>query len=112
MFQLYKNIKELRIKRHYTQQQLAELVGYNDKGTISKIEKGQIDLSQSQIVKFAEALHTTPVDLMGWSTEEYSLSMSEQEIITLYREAPEAIKQSVKILLTSCEKKAEKSNAI
>lgn len=34
---------------------------------IAKIEKGQVDLPQSKIIAFADALETTPGLLMGWS---------------------------------------------
>ena len=52
-----------------TQSELAERVGYADKGMISRVENGKIDLPQSQVEKFAQALHTTPSHLMGWEDE-------------------------------------------
>ena len=53
-----------------SQSRLAELVGYADKGMISRIENGKVDLPQSQIEKFATALKTTPACLMGWTVDE------------------------------------------
>lgn len=52
-----------------TQGDLAAKTGYADKTMISKIEKGVIDLPQSKIYLFAQALNTTPRALMGWTSE-------------------------------------------
>ena len=54
--------KELRL----TQEELASRLGYKSKSTINKIELGVNDIPQSKVVKFAEALETTPAALMGW----------------------------------------------
>lgn len=70
MMQLYKNIKERRQALKMSQQDLADLVGYKDRTSIAKIEAGEVDLSQSKIIAFANALHVRPVDLYGWSDEE------------------------------------------
>jgi transcriptional regulator with XRE-family HTH domain len=66
MLDLYRNIKELRIANNMNQDELAKKVGYADKGMISRIENGKVDLSQSQIIKIAEALRVTPGQLMGY----------------------------------------------
>lgn len=59
-------IKDLRIKRHLTADQLAELVGVN-RATIYRYESGDIENMSVDVLKpLAEALHTTPVALMGW----------------------------------------------
>ncbi len=65
MLQLYKNIKSRRVELQMTQSDLAVKLGYADKSMIAKIEKGAVDLPQSKIIAFAEALHTSPGDLMG-----------------------------------------------
>ena len=66
MLQLYKNIKHRRKELGMTQTDLAKKLGYTDKSMISKIENGSIDLPQSKIISFAEALNISPSDLMGW----------------------------------------------
>lgn len=58
-------IKELRIKQGLSQGQLATMVGYKDRSSIAKVEAGKVDLSQSKIAAFAEALNVTPADLIG-----------------------------------------------
>lgn len=69
MLELYKNIKKLRIELGLSQDALAKLTGYTDRSSIAKIEKGEVDLQQSKIVLFAQALNTTPKELMGWNSE-------------------------------------------
>lgn len=66
---LYKNIKARRQALGLSQAELADKVGYSDKSMISHIESGKIDLPQSKIVEFADALKTTPGELLGWDIE-------------------------------------------
>ena len=49
-----------------TQEELARKAGYTDRSMIAKIEKGQVDLSQSKIKQFADIFGVTPGHLMGW----------------------------------------------
>ena len=67
MLELYTNIKKRRKALGLTQTDLALKLGYADKSMIAKIESGNIDLAQSKIVAFANALETTPACLMGWN---------------------------------------------
>ncbi len=65
MLQLYKNIKMLREEKGMSQDELAKLCGYTSRSSIAKIEKGEVDLQNSKILLFANALGTTPGKLMG-----------------------------------------------
>lgn len=65
MLPLYKNIKKLREEKNLSQDELAKLCGYTSRSSIAKIEKGEVDLQQSKIIAFANALGTTPGKLMG-----------------------------------------------
>ena len=65
MLQLYKNIKMLREEKGLSQDELAKLCGYTSRSSIAKIEKGEVDLQNSKILLFANALGTTPGKLMG-----------------------------------------------
>lgn len=66
MLNLYKNIRERRIELKMSQDTLAELTGYRDRSSIAKIEKGEVDISESKIREFAKALKVSPGELMGW----------------------------------------------
>jgi len=81
MVELYENIKKRRIELGMTQTELANKVGYSDKGMISKVENGKVDIPQSLILKFAKALETTPAYLMGWASADYVLSDEENLLI-------------------------------
>lgn len=70
MLKLYENIRNRRLELTLTQDELARRLGYSGKSMIAKIEKGLVDLPQSKIEAFADALHTTPCVLMGWDTED------------------------------------------
>ena len=61
------NILYMRKQLGLTQEELAKRVGYKSKSSINKIELGLNDIPRSKVVKFAEALGTTPARLMGYS---------------------------------------------
>jgi transcriptional regulator with XRE-family HTH domain len=64
MLKLYSNIRYYRKLRGMTQEQLALKIGYSNRSTVARIEKGDFDLSQSKIIAIAEALNVTPGELM------------------------------------------------
>ena len=59
-------VRLLRLRREMTQEMLAERIGVNGKSVISRIEKGQTELTASKITAIAAALDTSPQYLMGW----------------------------------------------
>lgn len=65
MEKLYENIRKLRIEKGISQDELAQLAGYKDRSSITKIESGKVDLAQSKILLFAKIFGTTPSELMG-----------------------------------------------
>lgn len=66
---MYEKIKKLRLRKGLSQDELAEKVGYTHRSSIGKVESGLVDLSQSKIQAFADALGTTTSYLMGWEEE-------------------------------------------
>ena len=62
-------IREARLKKGYTQTELAELLGYKSRSSINKIELEGRDIPRSSVIKFAKALDVTPAYLMGWEDE-------------------------------------------
>ena len=86
--ELYDNIKRYRLALKMTQQELADFTGYGDRSSIAKIEKGQVDLSQSKLELFAKVLHVTPGDLMGDVARDIDpdpLTKEETQLIDKYR---------------------------
>ena len=87
MLDLYKNIKICRLSRGWSQTELAKKAGYSDKSMISKIENGAVDLSQSQIAKFAEVFGLTPAELFGDTPTPaagLTLSKDQEELLCKY----------------------------
>lgn len=67
-------IKERRVAMGLSQRDLAAALDYSNHSTIARIEAGKVDLPQTKISLFAEALHTTPAYLMGWEKEPEDLA--------------------------------------
>ena len=83
-----KRIEFRRKQLDLTQDELAHKLGYKHKTSISKIEKGINEVSQSMIPEIAKALDTTIGYIMGWEQQDstsYHLTAAEKEIINLYR---------------------------
>jgi len=62
----HENIKLLRLQRGISQASLAPMVGYTDRSSIAKIEAGLVDLQESKLRLFAQALGVTVPQLMGY----------------------------------------------
>lgn len=75
MLDLYINIRNRRKELGMSQEELAKKVGYTSRSTIARIEKGEIDISRAKIFAFAEALKTSPSELMGLSGFEEEVSV-------------------------------------
>ena len=61
-------IRELRIGKGMSQEELAKAVGYtseHSRSTINKVEKGKNDITQSRLKKYAKALDTSVAYLLG-----------------------------------------------
>lgn len=117
MLDTYKNIKLLRKKNKWTQEELATRMGYTDRSSIAKIESGKVDLSRSKIFEFAKVFGVSPSDLMGDDgiedndayeqllniySRNIAMQASDQELLDLfhnmYPEAQESVVQLIKSL--------------
>lgn len=59
-------IKSKRIELGWTQEELAERMGYKSKSTINKIELNINDIPLSKVQEFAKVLCVSPAYLMDW----------------------------------------------
>lgn len=95
MLKVYGKIKELRIARGWSQEQLAQKVGYADKSMISRIENGKIELTLPQLEEFAKVFGVPSKDLVGPVGEEeetdesYYLDDYSREMVRFLKENPE-----------------------
>ena len=71
MLELYENIKKYRKANHMSQEELAKLTGYTNRSSIAKIEKGLVDVPQSKLQLFSDALHVSKSELTGESDIKY-----------------------------------------
>lgn len=94
MLELYEKIKQKRIEKGWSQSDLARLTGYSDKSMIAKIEAGKVDLPQSKIRAFANALGCSEKDLV-WDSNSFNLSSFEKQLILAYRKSDEIDKRIV-----------------
>lgn len=91
-----KRIKEKREELRLSQRDLAEKMHYTNHSTIGKIERGQVDVSQTRIVQFAEVLGTSVAYLMGWEETKKSatvnssgMSKAKQQLLALAEDCSE-----------------------
>lgn len=112
--ELYKNIRNRRIELGLTQAELAKKIGYRSISTIAKIERGINDIPQSKIKAFADALNTTPGELMGEvepAPVPLSLTQQEETHIKKYRQldadGKEDIDDLIEVKLAKLQRKAE-----
>lgn len=59
-------VKELRLEKEMSQDELAKKCGYGSRSTINKIELGINDIPQSKIKAIAEALNVSVGTLLCW----------------------------------------------
>lgn len=100
MEDIYFRIKFLRIKNGFSQQKLAELVGYNDKTAIAHIEAGRIDIPQSKILAFAKALGTSVSYLLdGYEDPEEEIKAEALKLYYKYIAADKKTRKMIDMLL-------------
>ena len=97
-----RRIKELRTARGMTLEQVASIVGVG-KSTVRKWETGMIaNMKRDKIAALAQALGTTPAELMGWkesekksSPDKLALTEGEKMLLDLFNRVPEDKQQLV-----------------
>lgn len=98
---LYDRIRNLRIEKNLSQDELAKMMGYTSRSTINKIESGLIDISIKKLLGFAKVLNTTPGYLLDgeFPEKKTTYSSAEEELIKKYRQLPQAGKAAVDTML-------------
>ena len=61
---VYDRIRRLRIANVLTLEELARAVGYKGRSMMSQVELGKVDLPLTKVAAIAQALHTTPQELL------------------------------------------------
>lgn len=86
MLKLYENIKKYRKLKGMSQDELAKRTGYSNRSAISRIENGDIDLPQSKILLFAEALGVDVGELMGDTSYNESINATIEQMNSRQRD--------------------------
>lgn len=76
-------IKSRRLELEWSQRELARRMGYKDNTTLTKIERGLVDISQSRVVQFSEVLGVSIAYLMGWEDEEKNNDFIAEAVIKM-----------------------------
>lgn len=79
-----KRIKERRIALGMTQEELAKKMGYSTRQAISKVEKGDDNITSDRVKKFADALDVSVSYLMGWDEEQINAIEEERKDVVDY----------------------------
>lgn len=96
-------IKELRKSRHFSQEQLAEMLDISQ-NALSYIETGENFFSSDTLEKLINALEIEPQELMTFAHLQSSDKLL-NEIVEMLNKNPEKSKISIKLLKQSLAKK-------
>lgn len=99
------NVRRIREMRGYSQQELAWMVGFKTKGSISKVEKSVVDPPQSMVKKLAKALNVSPLEFFDDYKTDYSKSPMQEFVPYLEQASAEKLSIIRKILDMPEEKK-------
>lgn len=109
---LSRKIKELRLAKKMTLEQVADIVGVG-KSTVRKWETGMIaNMKRDKIALLAKALSTTPAYLMDWKEEKndanfIQVTEGEQKLLDLFRRVPEQHQEMVLQMINAALKTIE-----
>lgn len=105
-------IKLKRQELQWSQRELAARMNY-DHSTITRIEKGVIDIPQSRVVQFSKVLGVSIAYLMGWEEEQKNpttendsrISTAKKEMIQKVMQMSDEELQKLDLLLQIVESK-------
>lgn len=66
---IYERIKELRTKKGWSMEELAQKVGYYGRSAISKVENGERLINHEMLIKYAHVFEVSPLYLLCGNTE-------------------------------------------
>lgn len=72
-------IKKARISKGLTQSEFAKVIGYSDKAVICRIEKGLVELTQTKICQFADALGVDAAFLLVGDAEPVRIAFTDDK---------------------------------
>lgn len=101
-------IKARRLELGWSQRELARRMGYKDNTTLTKIERGLVDVSQARVMQFSKVLGVSIAYLMDWEEKqsaESELSIQKKELIQKVKLMSDEELQKLDLLLRIVESK-------
>lgn len=92
-------IKKLRKDKGWTQDKLAEKLGYTSRAMISKIEKGERGIQAAMLPAIADALDVPVSYLLTGQIDEDKITLKDVRFLKAYHNAPSHIQRAIKELL-------------
>jgi transcriptional regulator with XRE-family HTH domain len=98
-----KKLKQLRIEKGLTQQQLAERLGYVTNSYISDVERGHFIPSRDKLKRIARALGVPfkVLDDMLLESRLEALGIKEPELISLFKDIPSLPEKDKKAIINA-----------
>ena len=93
-------LKSLRLKNHLTQEQVAQLTGFDTK-YVSQMETGRYMGTIKTMLKFCEALNVTPNDILSDFIKETSINNDINKFSTNFSKLSNKDKKNVLALIDS-----------
>jgi transcriptional regulator with XRE-family HTH domain len=84
-------IKQARLEKGLTQEELAKKCGYANKGNVCRLEHAENNISARQVQRIAEQLGVSAAYLMGWTAEtkpietDAQMTDDEKTLLNFYR---------------------------
>lgn len=98
MEEMGKRIKFLRVRKGYSQEDLALKTGYTNKAAISKIEKGERGVRTELVPKFADVLGVSVAYLL-YGKEDEQVSLDDMDLLRAFWKAPPHIQKLIRQML-------------
>lgn len=95
-----KSIRNLRIYNHLTQEQVAQLTGFDTK-YVSQVETGVYMGTIKTMLKFCEALNVTPNDILSDFIKDTSVNNELNEFSTKFQKLNKKDKKNILALMES-----------
>lgn len=97
--ELGKRVKFLRVRKGWTQDQLAEKLGYTSRAMVSKIEKGERGIKASMVPLIADVFDVSVPYLLYGQIDKEEITLEDMELLKAYYRAPPHIQRAIKEML-------------
>lgn len=94
-----KRVRYLRMRKGYSQEQLAKALGLKNRDSVSKIELGKQDVSTKQIEQLADILEVSISYLLYGQEDKDSVTLDDMDLLRAFWKAPPHIQKLIRQML-------------